>query len=348
MTENNGGSGAAAETPVSIFGLASESDDILQTCLDIVKQGQRDIQALIEDYERRFVAWWQYLGVFSQPRSNLDFRLRKTPEIRNIVVRLLLVLRRNFAQCKPSYRLLATTLYISNHACFFTVRRCLESDEDITDGSSSYLKLALEAIDESLGQLSHVGISIRESSKTTETTRARRFVSIHHEALGFEAIAVKAIATLYPNAPMGLQSQLSRSIVDRYARIVYRAPRQDVFKTDTRKRHGVFHSTPNMLPSSTEQIQSQEILAGILSGAHVPQAQPTIDLTSIHMSVFRKRHGGMPLAHSRSDATTSILRDGQEPPVPQPDSAGKRTCYWCFLDLPASYVEDGKWTSIGR
>jgi hypothetical protein len=86
-----------AEEP--IFSLAWDCDGLIRDCV-----GKEEVESptkrRLEDYKRRFIAWWEYLGVFAERSVNLDRRLYSKPEIRDIVVRLLLILRRNLTQCK--------------------------------------------------------------------------------------------------------------------------------------------------------------------------------------------------------------------------------------------------------
>lgn len=89
---------ADAEEP--IFSLAWDCDDLIQECLGKTEEDRSLTKVRLEDYERRFNAWWEYLGVFAGRKANLDRRLHHQPEIRDIVVRLLHILKRNFSQCK--------------------------------------------------------------------------------------------------------------------------------------------------------------------------------------------------------------------------------------------------------
>lgn len=84
----------APEEP--IFELASDCDDLIQSCLELTSRGDDGhIKDLVDSYERRFAAWWEYLGVFAETKANLDSRLRHHTHVRDLVLRLLIVLRRN-------------------------------------------------------------------------------------------------------------------------------------------------------------------------------------------------------------------------------------------------------------
>ena len=95
------GSGTPEEP---ILELASDCDDMIQGCLEITNPskpgGDDHIKDLVESYERRFVAWWEYLGVFAERETNLDSRLRHHIHARDLVLRLLVILRRNLIFCE--------------------------------------------------------------------------------------------------------------------------------------------------------------------------------------------------------------------------------------------------------
>jgi hypothetical protein len=86
-----------AEAP--IFSLAWECNGLIQECAGKTKS-LPSIEGLLGDYERRFSAWLDYLYVFAENHVNLDCRLDCQPELQDIIIRLLLVLRRNLTQRK--------------------------------------------------------------------------------------------------------------------------------------------------------------------------------------------------------------------------------------------------------
>ena len=102
MTDEVSGRMRTGETRVKepIFSLAWDCDDLIQECLGKAVRDGSSTKESLEDCERRFNAWWEYLGVFAERKVNLDRRLYRHPEIRDIVIRLLLILKRNLIQCK--------------------------------------------------------------------------------------------------------------------------------------------------------------------------------------------------------------------------------------------------------
>jgi hypothetical protein len=213
------------------------------------------------------------------------------------------------------------------------------------------MTLSLGAIDESLVELSQVGIAIRQSSRTTETVRARRFASEHLDLSSFEALAFLALETLCPNAPESLLVQLGKSMVDRYARLLFRAPRHDILKGDIRRQAPDSAAAPpiNRLnvedPQPAQNIGVTEQSVNLAERQH--RAPPTIALSSVDWNRFQGelRIGQAPRSRS---GTTVILAKTHEPPIPHFDDSGEVQCQWCFTDIGQNLVKDGRWSTLGR
>ena len=227
-------------------------------------------------------------------------------------------------------------------------------DVEMTDASSN-LDVAHEAIDEALAELSQVGIAIRRSGRTTETARARDDAAAHPDLAVFEATAFLAVETLYPNAPETLQAQLSRSMVDRYARLLYRATRRGILSTDSRKQVAQLEEpldstalqpeNTNVKPPTTQH--SGDLALPKLSDGQIPSPSNFVP-TSLDSKSFRDRLHRLHLPRSRAGATTAVLGQSHEPPIPQYEGNLGITCRWCFESIPQSLVENGHWTPDGR
>lgn len=223
--------------------------------------------------------------------------------------------------------------------------------------ASSDMAVAHEAIDESLHELNQVGIGIRSSARTTETARARRYAAMRLDLTMFEGVACLAVETLFPNAPESLQTQLSRSMVDRYSRLLYRANRRNILNTDSRKQT-VDLGTPLIdLTVKTAIAEQQHFTATessnhnlavlTLLGRELPTPS-TFAPTSLDSKVFQDRLDRLQMPKSRAGATTTALGDTHEPAIPEYQGSPHVACRWCFASIPASFVENGRWTSAGR
>jgi hypothetical protein len=87
----------AMEEP--IFNLAWDCDELMDKCFHHT-QDESNLRTSLEQYKRSFDAWSKYLGVFAARDTNLDRRLIRKDGVRDIVIRLLLILKQNLVQRK--------------------------------------------------------------------------------------------------------------------------------------------------------------------------------------------------------------------------------------------------------
>ncbi|KAK2849628.1 hypothetical protein FQN49_005573 [Arthroderma sp. PD_2] len=350
-----GSSGGIKEagTKEPIFSLAWDCDDLIRECLFYSKVDE-STKVRMEDYERRFNAWWEYLGVFAERKGNLDYRLIHQPEIRDIVLRLLLILKRNLTELKVCQK--------SNGSSYVPPQRVdpapgPKNAEDVMDidDLQSLMALCLDAIDESLVELGQVGMAIRQSSRTTEIVRARRFASEHQDLSSFEALTFLALETLYPNAPESLITQLSRNMVDRHSRLLLRASRHNALKKDIRRHAPNLATDDSLAPSGSrpnvDNLQYAQRIDTTSQSFNIAETQyivpPTIAPTSLYLDKFHRKLNEPQAPRSRM-GTTVILQRTPEPPVPHFDGNGEAQCRWCFSNIRQNLVKDGRWSSLGR
>ncbi|KAF2691769.1 hypothetical protein K458DRAFT_398181 [Lentithecium fluviatile CBS 122367] len=329
-----------------IFLLAWDCDELFQECLSKAKEADALTAAALEDYERRFRAWWEYLGVFAEKEINLDRRLRKKPEVQDVVLRLLLILERNLATVKQQQA-------GSSSDGSAQPTSLLDSDSTTPDDAmdidhfSSPIAYALDVVNEALVELSQIGIAIRQSSKVTETVRARNYAADHFDLSLLETLSWVALETLYPNAPESLLRNLCEDMVNRYARLKFRAPRHQALKKDTRQE------VPN-LPTSSPKVEKSVSTPNIPATGPLPNPKqgkhrgaPSIVLSSLNSHQFQSNLHNVRMSRSQP-GTTVILGKTHEPPLPQFDKTGQAQCSWCFNQIGPNLVKDGHWSSLGR
>ena len=89
---------ALAEDEDDIYNLAGECQELFQQeRLELEFRGVETLQ-LFDEYQQRFTAWTAYLGVFAKRSVCLDRKLRQHPDLRDLVVRLLDILKTNLIQ----------------------------------------------------------------------------------------------------------------------------------------------------------------------------------------------------------------------------------------------------------
>lgn len=52
------------------------------------------------EYQQRFAIWASQLGVFARRSQSLDARLRRVPDVLDLVARLIGILRKDLSQCE--------------------------------------------------------------------------------------------------------------------------------------------------------------------------------------------------------------------------------------------------------
>ncbi|KAF3103810.1 hypothetical protein TWF706_004844 [Orbilia oligospora] len=349
-----------------IFTLAWDCDDLLQQCLREAAESSYVEIETIENYERRFTAWQEYLGVFAEKRVSLDHRLYKQPEIQDVVIRLLLILKRNLDQLTEVHDIASGNQEskIQHSPIRDPENSSSFVDVDLNiDEISSVITYSCEAIDEALVGLSQVAVAIRQSSKNSETARARKYASENLDLTSLEMISLLALEKLYPSAPESLIFQIAQSMIDRYARLKLRAFRHEQLKVDIRSRTQIPKSlSPTVREQSLEELvtiddtkpgtlsRPQNIPTqnqNILPPKHTKNLQLAPTITSANWTRFQGNLDVLRGPRSQS-GTTVVLAQKNEPPIPRFKSNQDRRCQWCFIKIGDDCIKEGRWTISGR
>jgi hypothetical protein len=88
------------ESSKPIFVLAIHCKTLFDECAGQIHDVNSRAYGSLDQYIWRFEQWSTYTGAFANPDRSLDRRLRRKPQIRAIVVRLLFNMRRHLAQCE--------------------------------------------------------------------------------------------------------------------------------------------------------------------------------------------------------------------------------------------------------
>jgi hypothetical protein len=203
-----------------------------------------------------------------------------------------------------------------------------------------------EAIDEALEGLSNVSVAIQQSSRVTETVLAKRLMSNRPDSHHFELLCYLVLENLYPSAPESLLFQLRESMVNRYARHLYRGPVQDALERDTRHQpesQSSHHSPIRVLESRSHETP-QERPKMLMSQQTSLLAPPT--LPSIRSSQFSRNFKA---AQNIIQPTPTLVNYGKVygPPIPVFDDSGKARCAYCFQMISKNLVENGEWNALG-
>lgn len=207
----NGDCPASEDLNESILRLAIDCENLFSRALSSISTTDEVpmLKQLLEELRSRFSDWASYLGVFASKKMNLDQRLRGRTEYRDLVLLTLDMLRVNLFQLLPA------------EETSFDDPGSDDSDDSGPDDSGSQ-NVAFEGMHEAMCQLDRLAISIRQSSTSTLTRRVNAFAARKTEDLNaFGTAALLAVESLYPEAEESLHRRLSKSMTDRYARLLY-------------------------------------------------------------------------------------------------------------------------------
>lgn len=108
--------------------------------------------------------------------------------------------------------------------------------DDSSDDELERRKVELSGIQSSINELNRLAIYIRQSSISSLDARVKAFRSRKPgEIWRFQAVADVALRALYPLASESLRQQLSSSMVDRYAKLLYWKVHDRKLRTDRRR-----------------------------------------------------------------------------------------------------------------
>ncbi|KAN0076637.1 hypothetical protein V8E54_006779 [Elaphomyces granulatus] len=206
-----------------ILHLASKCENLFTSALNSINTTDEApmLKRPLEELQSRFWDWESYLGVFASKKTSLDGRLRGRTEYRDLVLLTLDMLRVNLFQLLPSKE---TSLGPGSD----------DSDDSDPDDSGSQ-NIAFEGIHDAICQLDRLAISIRQSSTSNLTRRVKAFAARKTDFLNtFETAALLMVKSLYPDAAESLHRQLSKSMTDRYARLLYWKSHDKKMRTDSR------------------------------------------------------------------------------------------------------------------
>ncbi|KAK6526023.1 hypothetical protein TWF281_011064 [Arthrobotrys megalospora] len=314
------------------------------------------IDGLLEDYQQQFLVWSAYMGVFADKSICLDRRLKSRLDIRDIVVRLLDILVDALGQvvnCNGSPQ---------NHKAPVDPSPSEPAEDPQQLSDTPEQNELLEEIETSLSRLSHLGTTIRECSATSRTARVQEFAK-QTNLSGFENLARMAADTLYPDADEGLRIQLTRSMVESYASILYKRSHQK--KLNTPRVRFIQEISKRLMPEIAEGLDNTtlndpsylvgpqsiaESHAHVLQGPstkgkqlelYLPSESTPSVIESLRTSVLKKYLDSSTKIESNCGASSVQIGRVTYPQPPKPrDSSGRLACEWCLESHPIAFFNN--------
>ncbi|KAL6836583.1 hypothetical protein J3E69DRAFT_32659 [Trichoderma sp. SZMC 28015] len=308
-----------------LYNLAYECEGLFYQLQEAFQNTQSEVATveLCAEFQQRFAVWAAHLGVFARKSQCLDTRLRNHPDLQDLVARLLDVLRRSLQQCAAEK---------SSHG---------EGEAVPT--------VALKSIDDTLSRLNRLGVTIRQSGRGKFDARAKKFAAGLDLSL-FAFLCANAVQALYPGAHQSLKDYLSKSMTDRYARMLFFGSRHKKLETRRERRIGLapIHEVPNSETQPSNPViqlavmPKNPVLANIL---RLPSAPSLSDLSSVNMYQIRNRLRPPDEASTRFHKTSSIqVNQGNYPRLPATEKGSSIfTCYWCSELLSKKTLSESEW-----
>ncbi|KAH0532089.1 hypothetical protein TsFJ059_000827 [Trichoderma semiorbis] len=308
-----------------LYNLAYECEGLFYQLQEAFGNRQSEVATveLCAEFQQRFAVWAAHLGVFARKSQCLDTRLQNHPDLQDLVARLLDVLRRSLQQCV--------------------------ADTSSQGEEEAVPTAALKSVDDTLTRLNRLGVTIRQSGRGKFDARAKKFAAGLDLSL-FAFLCANAVQALYPGAHQSLKDYLSKSMTDRYARMLFLGSRHKKLETRRERRIGLspIHEVPNGETQSSDPViqlavmPKNPILANIL---RPPSAPSLSDLSSVNMYQIRNRLRPPDEASTRFHKTSSIqVNQGNYPRLPTTENGSSIfTCHWCSELLSKKTLSESEW-----
>ncbi|KAK6507675.1 hypothetical protein TWF481_006098 [Arthrobotrys musiformis] len=352
--------------PISIHDLALECEDLFEDLQSLLSGTSDKDRRVVQGLQHRFERWANYLGVFAPPQASLDNRLKPAPGIRDLIVQLLLTLKRNLQYRTDIESTRAVPPYMPPYEKNITVTKGSDSIPEqipqrdangvveVNQQTTPAIQPALDGIHGAIDRLHRLGAAIRKTSTSNFASDAKRVgQKDRDEHEFFERIDLLIVKGLYPNITESFARQLARSISVRRQRLLYQREHQGKLnkkQTPAKEPGGPLEggSTPhieiqriNPEPGLTPVVGKHRIVPSTnFDDARPPQSKlgasiatfpSVINPSSIRLdtaeSAFEELISGPPTA-------TSIAHNNPYPPSPKADNGEKHCqCNWCFVEL---------------
>ncbi|KAK6529892.1 hypothetical protein TWF281_009046 [Arthrobotrys megalospora] len=326
-----------AENPISISVFTARGRSLFQGLLGILNRevGRKADYEMVETQYARLNLWTSNIGALAGENLSLDYRLRLSPDIKEMVVRLLQVLDRNLLQAIDS---------------------CDESETDEADLYDTQIAFgkAVKSITASLDRLQTLAIVIRKSSAQSRNLRSQAFHG--NGTKNFEEFVLAVLKHRFKEANGSLCEQLAESIALRRRRFEYNRQHQSKLASIATDR-------------SVELVEDifGQLKIGRKQGSHggdtssrvgpqtvhpsnrhyiMPGALEQVDIAStIIPGIFRKTLAAYKPPQSLISRGTSVVDVRLEyPPPPTHDPKQKEcSCPYCCEILPFVRVSDERW-----
>ncbi|KAF3217265.1 hypothetical protein TWF679_002282 [Orbilia oligospora] len=280
------------------------------------------------------------MGVFASKSLCLDRRLQDRPGIRDLVIRLLDILVEALEEVTSNNE-------PHQNQPLSEPELPLENKSEIND--------LTEDIETSLVSLSRLGTTIRKYSTTGRTAKVRKFAEQSASLKAFEKLARVAVDIIYMEAKDTLRAQLTRSMVETCASILYKKSHQNKMNTNRPTRDipmpTIREERDDNLANSAENFNIDDPIVQILPDSapkpnqlrpYVPlESTPSI-LDSLRTTVLKDLGRSSKVKSNCSASSIQLGKVSYPRASGGKDASSYRTCEWCLERHPPALFDNKK------
>ncbi|KAK1755454.1 hypothetical protein QBC47DRAFT_189683 [Echria macrotheca] len=317
-----------------LYNLATACEELFDTVISACSALKHQHEEQWTECQQRFSIWASQLGVFARRNQSLDARLRKVPDVQDLVARLLEILRRTLSQFS----------------------RAQVASQQSGDGEprQDTQQSALVTVDETLTRLSRLAGDIRAASRSRVNVKIQEFSS-RLDLLPLQDMAQAAVESLYPSSHDALKIHLSKGMVEICARIRYWEHRQGKLNTrrpvaDTAPRMETIEEDAPATTLSPDMTSKQPIrgpVAQLRQSGRVPQNLPSqSDPSTINtqqMRRFMNRHLGVGVPTEQRKTSSVQVQQANYPRPYVPEASNLLQCEWCSELFHKKQLSESDW-----
>ncbi|KAF4992963.1 hypothetical protein FDECE_13547 [Fusarium decemcellulare] len=299
---------------------------------------------VIEVLYNEFEQWASYLGVFAHPSTSLDSRLMHSDSLRNLVLQLLQISKRNIERVVELERQKPNELHGTSPS---SIVEQMESRN--ASSISSPLIESLQALEAAVQSLHRLGLAIRQSSSTDLTQRISSFIEKNDDG-SMEGLFLFQLKNRWidrprregkPGASLSLCKQLAVSVAFRYFGVHYRRNHQQKLETP-RKVPPVAEA---LYAAGQKDLKMPEKQPGPAIHKPIPQRinQLSCDVSASAPTIpdskqALQKYASFPASTTGGTSVVSVqLRDAKYPDIPPATSTA---CPYCAQKLATSAIKN--------
>ena len=300
----------------------------------------------------KFNLWTSNIGVFAPLKFSMDYRLRDAPDVRGLVLKLLMSLNGNLLHLKS---LLASTQ--TGGGISLPLEQLLH--QEANDDSSSVKKLgdAIESIADNMARMHRLTNAIRRGGTDVRNSRADKFMWKDEDGndlgpLWEKTFALQLCERKYPNASPIIHTRLASAMLTRRKRILYRQSRLEKLALNTQQPEKVVikvaEKKPIPVPETSSQFEHQAIqIQGDAKTGVQSQAKNSIQTFNTAATPLEPEKFQHSSAPSRVSSARSLPLDDETkahfPLPPEIKNAEDIVCPYCCILLRAKNLENTGW-----